>query len=144
MYRASLLSVENSYNREKNLPLCHSHAGGRNGTAYLNNIEQSITGNVYGIYDVSGGANEYIAGYVNNGNSSLTTYGLSLNNGTINFKLPIIKEVAIVINKIMKKIRHIMEMLPMKLQKMVIFIVTMVSAQFSLYLNDQNIMMYFD
>lgn len=28
LYGTSLLSVENSYNREKNLPLCHSHAHG--------------------------------------------------------------------------------------------------------------------
>ena len=41
----------------------------------------STTGNVYGIYDMAGGAWEYVAGYVNNGNSSLTSYGSSLVNG---------------------------------------------------------------
>ncbi len=35
----------------------------------------STTGNIYGIYDMSGGAWEYTASYVNNGNDSLMTYG---------------------------------------------------------------------
>ena len=43
--------------------------------------EASTTGNVTGIYDMSGGAWEYVAGYVNNGNSNLTNYGSSLVNG---------------------------------------------------------------
>ena len=43
--------------------------------------EASTTGNVTGIYDMSGGAVEYVAGYVNNGNSNLTKYGSSLVNG---------------------------------------------------------------
>ncbi|HAN10183.1 MAG TPA: hypothetical protein DCP90_06185 [Clostridiales bacterium] len=38
----------------------------------------STTGNVYGIYDMSGGAWEYIASYVANGNGILTTNGGSL------------------------------------------------------------------
>ena len=41
-------------------------------------INASTTGNVYGIYDMSGGSWEYSAAYLNNGNSSLTTYGSSL------------------------------------------------------------------
>jgi len=36
----------------------------------------STTGNVYGIYDLSGGSLEYVAGYVNN--SSTTSYGQAL------------------------------------------------------------------
>ena len=44
-------------------------------------VKASTTGNVYGIYDMSGGAWEYVAGYVNNGNSNLITYGKSLVNG---------------------------------------------------------------
>ena len=43
--------------------------------------EASTTGNVTGIYDMSGGAWEYVAGYVNNGNGNLTSYGSSLVNG---------------------------------------------------------------
>jgi len=36
---------------------------------------------VYGVYDMSGGAWEYVAGYVNNGHGNLTNYGSSLVNG---------------------------------------------------------------
>ena len=49
-------------------------------------VNASTTGNVYGIYDMSGGACEYVAGYVNNGNSYLTTYGSSLVNAAIKYK----------------------------------------------------------
>ena len=45
-------------------------------------VKASTTGTVYGVYDMSGGAWEYVAGYVNNGNSSLTSYGSSLVNST--------------------------------------------------------------
>ena len=44
-------------------------------------VKASTTGNVYGVYDMSGGAWEYVAGYVNNGHSNLTSYGSSLVNG---------------------------------------------------------------
>ena len=37
----------------------------------------STTGNASGIYDMSGGAYEYVAAYVANGNSYLSTYGSS-------------------------------------------------------------------
>ena len=43
-------------------------------------VKASTTGNVYGVYDMSGGAWEYVAGYINNGNSSLSN-GQSLVNG---------------------------------------------------------------
>ena len=43
-------------------------------------VKASTTGNVYGVYDMSGGAYEYVAAYVNNGNISLTSYGASLVN----------------------------------------------------------------
>lgn len=52
--------------------------GGGATTAYTTNITQSTTGNIYGIYDMSGGAYEYTAAYVNNGNSALTTNGSSV------------------------------------------------------------------
>ena len=45
-------------------------------------VKASTTGNVYGVYDMSGGAWEYVAAYVNNGNSSLTGYGNSLYTST--------------------------------------------------------------
>ena len=44
-------------------------------------VKASTTGTVYGVYDMSGGAWEYVAGYVNNGNGNLTNYGSSLVNG---------------------------------------------------------------
>ena len=44
-------------------------------------VKASTTGTVYGVYDMSGGAWEYVAGYVNNGNGNLTYYGQSLVNG---------------------------------------------------------------
>ncbi len=57
------------------------YTGGGSGNAYVSNVGQSTTGTVHGVYDMSGGAFEYVAGYVNNGNSSLTNYGQSLVNG---------------------------------------------------------------
>ena len=38
----------------------------------------STTGNIYGIYDISGGAAEYTAAYLNNGHTNLTNYGSNL------------------------------------------------------------------
>ena len=58
------------------------YTGGGSGNAYVNNGAQSTTGNVWGVYDMSGGAYEYVAAYVNNGNSSLTNYGASLVNSS--------------------------------------------------------------
>ena len=37
------------------------------GTAYVNNTNQSSTGNIYGIYDLSGNVNENVAGYYSGG-----------------------------------------------------------------------------
>ena len=45
-------------------------------------VEASTTGNVYGVYDMSGGAWERVAAYVDNGNPNLTTYGNSLYTST--------------------------------------------------------------
>ena len=49
------------------------YTGGGSGTAYINNRTQSSTGNVYGIYDLSGGLSEYVAAYYN-GSTNLS-YG---------------------------------------------------------------------
>ena len=56
------------------------YTGGGSGTAYVNNTNQSSTGNIYGIYDLSGNAYEYVAGYYS-GSSNLTD-GSSFANGT--------------------------------------------------------------
>ena len=47
-----------------------------NNTTY--GVKASTTGTIYGIYDISGGSEEYVAGYVNNSNGSLTSNGSSL------------------------------------------------------------------
>ena len=52
------------------------YTGGGTGESYTSNIAQSTTGNIWGIYDMSGGAQEYVAAYVNNGSTSLNDSGL--------------------------------------------------------------------
>ncbi len=42
---------------------------------YIYNVNESTTGNNTGIYDLSGGAWEFTAGYINNGYSGINTYG---------------------------------------------------------------------
>ena len=59
----------------------NGYTGGGSGNAYVTNVGQSTTGTVYGVYDMSGGNYEYVAAYVNNGNSNLKDYGQSLVNG---------------------------------------------------------------
>ena len=51
-----------------------------------NGMKASTTGNVWGVYDMSGGALEYVAAYVNNGNSNLTKYGSTLVNAADKYK----------------------------------------------------------
>lgn len=51
-----------------------------------NGQQASTTGNIYGIYDISGGAIEYISAYVNNGNANLATYGSSIINADAKYK----------------------------------------------------------
>jgi prepilin-type N-terminal cleavage/methylation domain-containing protein len=42
-----------------------------------NGLQASTTGNIYGIYDMSGGVSEYTSSYVDNGNAVLTSNGNS-------------------------------------------------------------------
>ena len=56
--------------------------GGGEYNLYVENAKQSSTGNVYGIYDLSGGTYEYIATYYKGGN--LGNYILSFANGVSN------------------------------------------------------------
>lgn len=44
-------------------------------------VKASTTGNVTGVYDLNGGSWEYVAAYIDNQNSSITTYGSSLASG---------------------------------------------------------------
>ena len=46
------------------------YTGGGSGAAYVSNTNQSSTGNIYGIYDLSGNAYEYVAGYYSGGSLS--------------------------------------------------------------------------
>ncbi|MDD2203317.1 MAG: hypothetical protein PHT75_01830 [Bacilli bacterium] len=49
-------------------------------------VQTSTTGNVYGIYDMSGGTYEYTAAYVDNFNINLITYGNSIINAADKYK----------------------------------------------------------
>ena len=46
------------------------YTGGGTSDAYKTNVAQSTTGNVYGVYDMSGGAYEYVMGNMNNSSSA--------------------------------------------------------------------------
>lgn len=50
----------------------------------MENVAQSSTGNVYGIYDLSGGAYEYVAAYHENGLEEYLINGNSFTNSTSN------------------------------------------------------------
>ena len=56
------------------------YTGGGTESSYKTNVLQSTTGNIYGIYDLSGGAREYTAIYDSSPStySYLSTYGLKL------------------------------------------------------------------
>ena len=57
---------------EGNTKKYHAYTGGRD---YKNNVSQSTTGNITGIYDTNGGAWEYVAAYWNNGSNYLSSLG---------------------------------------------------------------------
>ncbi|MDD2376731.1 MAG: hypothetical protein PHD15_04955 [Clostridia bacterium] len=46
--------------------------------AIMINSDQSTTGNVYGVYDISGGLWERVSAYINNGNENLLKYGKNI------------------------------------------------------------------
>ena len=60
------------------------YTGGGISDAYKTNVGQSTTGNITGIYDMSGGSFEYVAAYANNNDAILSTNGASLLNATSN------------------------------------------------------------
>ena len=53
------------------------YTGGAQNATATTNVAQSTTGNSSGIFDINGGAWEYVAGYITNGNGNLSTYGSS-------------------------------------------------------------------
>jgi hypothetical protein len=61
--------VDSTYYTEGNANLSLYNTG--------NGPNASTTGNVYGVYDMSGGAWEYVAAFIDNGSDSLGTYGTS-------------------------------------------------------------------
>ncbi len=91
----------NSTNANISAQAIHAITAGGNGTnakalneatAITNNKLQSSTGNIYGIYDLSGGLWEEQASYISNYNSSFSTYAINmLNDGgattSIKYKL---------------------------------------------------------
>ncbi len=56
-------------------------SGTTNAYNTTNGMKASTTGNIYGVYDMSGGADEYVAAYIDNGN-------LNLNSGSILVNAP--------------------------------------------------------
>ena len=65
-----------------NSAVASSNTGTDTNYASTQGVKASTTGNVYGVYDMSGGAWERVAAYVNNENPNLTTYGNSLYTST--------------------------------------------------------------
>ncbi|MCX8074716.1 MAG: hypothetical protein N2749_03915 [Clostridia bacterium] len=55
-------------------------------TDVTNGINASTTGNIYGIYDMSGGAWECTAAYINNQNANLNNNGSNLVNADVKYK----------------------------------------------------------
>ena len=60
------------------------YTGGGSGTSYKTVQGQSTTGNITGIYDMSGGAYEYVAGYLNS--TDVPYYEKSLFNAPLKYK----------------------------------------------------------
>jgi hypothetical protein len=54
-----------------------TYAGCQNAYNTANGQQASTTGNTYGVYDMSGGAWEYVSAYADNSHTNLTTYGNS-------------------------------------------------------------------
>lgn len=71
------------------------YTGGTNtiATIYGSNVNQSSTGNATGIYDLSGGAWEYVAGYITNADSYISSFGSSFAN-TTDYTDPDVEEIS--------------------------------------------------
>lgn len=80
-YAYSITSRYHQSGTDINSASAGSDVGTTNDYTSTQGIEASTTGNIYGIYDMSGGAWEKVAAYVDNGNSNLTSNGSSLING---------------------------------------------------------------
>lgn len=65
-------TINSLYEYDNSSNVYHEYAGGKD---YKTNVSQSTTGNVTGIYDLNGGAWEYVAAYYDNGNGNLSSQG---------------------------------------------------------------------
>ena len=83
---AVLYLTESKYGRNGTEMTINSNSnyytGGGSGIAYINNTKQSSTGNIYGIYDLLGGASEYVAGYYSESSSLTNGSSFASNGGT--------------------------------------------------------------
>ena len=63
------------------------YATSRSGHEYntSNGVLASTTGNIYGIYDMSGGSWERVAAYLDNGNRYLNSFGVSTSNSSVKY-----------------------------------------------------------
>jgi prepilin-type N-terminal cleavage/methylation domain-containing protein len=63
-----------------------SYSGCQNAYNTANGVQASTTGNIYGIYDMSGGSWEYVSAYIDNGSSNLRQHGLAIINADSQYK----------------------------------------------------------
>ena len=64
----------------------NSTSGTTNSYSTNNGMQASTTGNITGVYDMSGGTHEIVAAYVNNGKANLTKYGEKLVSSDAKYK----------------------------------------------------------
>ena len=73
--------AKSKYGRNQELTMNNSsscYTGGGSGNAYITNIGQSTTGTIYGVYDMAGGAWEYVAAYIDDESSETEEVGSEL------------------------------------------------------------------
>ena len=61
----------------------NTYAQNIDGTYYAGGAKASTTGNIYGIYDMSGCGHEYVAAYMDNGDHTLTSGASSMGNNNV-------------------------------------------------------------
>jgi type IV pilus assembly protein PilA len=69
-----------------NTDTASGYNGCQNSYESVGGVKASTTGNIYGIYDLSGSAWERVSAYVANGNGALNAYGLRLYNAAVQYK----------------------------------------------------------
>jgi len=79
-------SIYGKRNTEVSVNTSSSVTGGGSALLYMTYAGMSTTGNLYGVYDMSGNTYEYTAAYIGGANVNLTTYGLNLINAEDKYK----------------------------------------------------------